>query len=64
MLFRHFDADNSQTLELKEFQRALAYLCKPGQEAPVVAFPSQFASASGEVRLDLKAFWAIFASME
>ena len=64
VLFHHFDANCNGMLELKEISRALAYLRKPGAEAPVVAFPSQFAEGSGETRLDLKAFWALFASMD
>ena len=68
MLFRHFDKDNNGTLELAEVSEALKYLVKPNADgvkvAPVVAYPPEFTTASGEVHLPIQWFWAHFSSME
>jgi len=68
VLYRHSDADNNGTLELAEVQEALKHMVKPNAEgvqvAPVVAFPPEFTSESGEVHLPLAWFWATFSAME
>ena len=68
MLFRHFDEDNSGTLELAEVQKALAFMVKPNEEgvqvAPVVAYPAEFTQESGEVNLPISWFWGYFSAME
>ena len=62
-------------LELAEVQKALKHMVKPGadgeQPTPVVAFPPEFTTESGEVRppalqvhLPFKWFWATFSAME
>ena len=68
VLFRHFDADNSDTLELAEMQKALGHLVKPNADGsktlPVIAYPPEYTDAKGEVHLPVKWFWATFMSME
>ena len=64
VLFRHFDADNSGTLELAEVQKAMAFLTKPGQPTPVVAYPPQYTQPSGEVHLPIGWFWSMFSAMD
>ena len=68
MLFRHFDKDNSNTLELEEVQNALKHMVKPNadgvQVMPIVAYPPEFTTESGEVHLPLTWFWATFSAME
>ena len=68
MLFRYFDADNNGTLELAEVSRALEHLVKPDADGkrprPVMAFPPEFTTESGEVHLPISWFWATFSAME
>ena len=68
VLFRHFDKDNSNTLELEEVQNALKHMVKPNadgvQVMPIVAYPPEFTTESGEVHLPLTWFWATFSAME
>ena len=55
-------------LELAEVQKALKHMVKPGadgeQATPVVAFPPEFTTESGEVHLPISWFWATFSSMD
>ena len=68
VLFRHFDKDNSNTLELEEVQNALKHMVKRNadgvQVMPIVAYPPEFTTESGEVHLPLTWFWATFSAME
>jgi len=68
VLFRHFDADDSGTLELDEFQKALAHMVKPNADGsktmPAIAFPPETRTESGEVHLPVAWFWKMFSSME
>jgi len=67
-LFRHFDKDDSGTLELAEFQEALGHLVKPKadgtKDLPVVAFPPEVTDEKGEVHLPVSWFWSTFKSMD
>jgi len=67
VLFRHFDKDNSGTLELAEVQEALKHMVKPNEDgvkvAPIVAFPDEF-KKDGEVHLPLQWFWMTFSAMD
>ena len=68
VLFRHFDADNSDSLQLAEMQNALGHLVKPNADGtktlPVLAYPPEFTDEKGEVHLPVKWFWATFMAME
>ena len=68
IMFRHFDKDNSGTLELAEVQEALKHLVKPDADGnrvmPVVAYPPEFTDDKGEVRLPMSWFWLTFSAME
>ena len=68
VLFRHFDKDNSGTLQLAEFQEALGHMVKPNADGtktlPIIAFPESCRDETGEVHLPVKWFWATFAAME
>ena len=68
VLFYHVDADKNGTLELAEFQNALKHMVKPNadgmQVMPIVAYPPEFTTESGEVHLPLTWFWATFSAME
>lgn len=61
VMFRHFDKDNSGTLELAEVQEALKFLVKPDADgnkvAPIIAFPPELTTESGEVHLPISWFW-------
>jgi len=63
VLFRHFDVDNSGTLELCEVQSALGYLVKGGAP-PVIAYPPEHTDEKGEVHLPINWFWATFRAMD
>merc|ERR1711924_429493 len=68
VLFAHFDKDSSGSLQLAEVQEALKYLVKPEADGtkvtPVISFPAQYTSESGEVSLPPSYFWTIFASFD
>jgi len=54
VLFHHFDADNSGTLELAEVQNALKHMVRKNadgeQVMPIIAYPPEFTTESGEER--------------
>jgi hypothetical protein len=62
ILFRHFDTNNSGTLQADQAQRALTYLRKrtDGGAAPAVAV----ALPAGEVNMPFSWFWAEYRQME
>uniref|UniRef100_A0A7S2BAI3 EF-hand domain-containing protein n=1 Tax=Haptolina brevifila TaxID=156173 RepID=A0A7S2BAI3_9EUKA len=68
VLFKHFDKDNSGTLELAEVQEALKFLVKPNEAGeripPIVAFPPQHYDDKGQVHLPMKWFWTTFTAMD
>lgn len=63
-LFRWVDADNNNTLELAEFEKALKHLVKPGSPMPTIAFPPEFTTPEGTVHLPIAWFWPMFSSMD
>jgi len=68
VLFRHFDKDNSGTLELAEASAALMYLVKPNADGvrapPTIAYPPEYTDERGEVHLPVSWFWTIFQAMD
>ena len=68
VLFRHFDKNNDNVLQLAEVSEALKFMVKPNasgvQVAPIVAYPPEFTDASGEVALPIQWFWATFSAMD
>ena len=64
----HAPATYHPRLELAEVQKALKHMVKPGadgeQATPVVAFPPEFTTESGEVHLPMRWFWATFSAMD
>ena len=64
----HAPATYHPRLELAEVQKALKHMVKPGadgeQATPVVAFPPEFTTESGEVHLPMRRFWATFSAMD
>lgn len=68
VLFRHFDKNNDNFLQLAEVEAALAFLSKTMQNDAnaklVVAYPPEFTTASGEVHLPVQWFWTTFSAME
>ena len=67
-IFHQFDVNQNGTLQLDEVQSALGYLVKPDadgvRQLPVIAYPPEHTDASGELRLPVQWFWALFSSMD
>ena len=61
-------ADNSRTLELNEFQNALAHLIKPNADGtrtiPTIPYPPEYQGDNGQVHLPFKWFLRFFYSMD
>ena len=68
IMFKHFDKDNSGTLQLAEVAEALQFIVKPdaagNKVMPVLAYPPELTDEKGETHLPISWFWPLFSSME
>ena len=63
VLFKHFDADDSGTLEYAEAQKALQFLSN-SKEPATVAFPPDAYDAKGVLKLPKSWFFSMYRAME